>query len=297
MIATLPPNRVRLNVGGRIFETTQDTLNAHPDALLARMFDPSNAALLQPDPSDHSVFIDRSSDLFAPILQFYRTGELDAPPGTRIETLKRELDFYGLLEAVEAAGGIQDGTSGETSNGQMGRNGRAPANQLLLMPSKAEREIWIQDLAHHAVAIMHRAFVRNVTSFDMCVYAGGTYSNVPDFLLDSPEDAALWNDFAGVISQSRLFNGHVDTIFNQALLHWFPFRDIHEPVPAGRRSLVEKLKLNDGSPWMAIKVKPLCAAAEIGSNGVNFEGEETGMQDSAGTNSRKAVRTLRALVS
>ncbi|KAJ3045955.1 hypothetical protein HDV00_006221 [Rhizophlyctis rosea] len=56
--------------------------------------------MLQPDP-DGSIFIDRSPQLFAPILELYRTRRLHTPPNVNADALSEELEFYGLTDALE----------------------------------------------------------------------------------------------------------------------------------------------------------------------------------------------------
>ncbi|KAJ3055110.1 hypothetical protein HK097_011485, partial [Rhizophlyctis rosea] len=63
------------------------------------MFDPTNASQLQID-SDGSVFIDRSPDLFAPILDFLRTGRLEVPAGINVNILDDEMEHYDLYYEV-----------------------------------------------------------------------------------------------------------------------------------------------------------------------------------------------------
>lgn len=55
--------RIRLNVGGTIYETTSSTLTKFPNTLLSTMFSPSNRELLKPD-SSGAYFIDRYRLLF-----------------------------------------------------------------------------------------------------------------------------------------------------------------------------------------------------------------------------------------
>ncbi|KAL8497622.1 hypothetical protein ACS0TY_021089 [Phlomoides rotata] len=93
-------DRVRFNVGGRIFETTATTLaNAGRNSLFGAMFDENWD--LHTTTADH--FIDRNPGCFAVLLDLLRTGELYIPPTIPEKLLYREALFYGLLDHVRAA--------------------------------------------------------------------------------------------------------------------------------------------------------------------------------------------------
>ena len=74
---SLPPgsSRIKLNVGGRKFETTVATLTGQKQSFFS--------SLLCHTPEEHlqgELFIDRDGDAFVPILNFLRTGVLYVPP-------------------------------------------------------------------------------------------------------------------------------------------------------------------------------------------------------------------------
>lgn len=87
-------DRIRLNVGGKIFETTVSTLqSAGPDSLLAAL---SN----RPEP----IFIDRDPDVFSVLLSLLRSSRL--PSSSRRFTpqeLADEALYYGLDSHLRAA--------------------------------------------------------------------------------------------------------------------------------------------------------------------------------------------------
>lgn len=94
-------DRVRFNVGGRIFETSSTTLaNAGRNSFFGAIFDENWT--LQSDHSDE-YFIDRNPDCFAVILDLLRTGELYIPANIPEKLLYREALFYGLLDHVRSA--------------------------------------------------------------------------------------------------------------------------------------------------------------------------------------------------
>jgi hypothetical protein len=93
--------RVRINVGGRVFETTAATLSsAGRDTMLGAMLDASWNAC--PDGAAE-YFVDRDPACFAVLLDLLRTGALHVPPGVPEATLYREALYYGLLDRVRAA--------------------------------------------------------------------------------------------------------------------------------------------------------------------------------------------------
>ncbi|KAJ3041398.1 hypothetical protein HDV00_009377 [Rhizophlyctis rosea] len=156
------------------------------------MFDPANAALLNPDP-DGSHFIDRSPDLFAPILEFSRTGHLDIPEGIKPEALWRELDFYGLLEATEDPGTLD----------ALHNRDKLPiptARHYVWMEYNTNQEGYINLLARRSVPVLHRAFKHKITRFHINITSNGTYTDLPHILTQTPQDRQFWQDFSHAIS-------------------------------------------------------------------------------------------------
>ncbi|KAI3937585.1 hypothetical protein MKW92_038804, partial [Papaver armeniacum] len=88
----------RLNVGGKIFETTATTLSS---AGRSSMF--GDEWNLQPTEVNQEYFIDRNPDCFSVLLDFLRTGELYVPPHVPEKLLYREALYYGLLDHVRTA--------------------------------------------------------------------------------------------------------------------------------------------------------------------------------------------------
>ena len=58
---------IKLNVGGKIYKTTLDTLRKDPDSMLCAMF--SGRFELQEDEDDGAYFIDRDAELFRYVLK------------------------------------------------------------------------------------------------------------------------------------------------------------------------------------------------------------------------------------
>ena len=105
-------SRVRINVGGRIFETTRATLEqAGRDSLLGALVDPiwsdtqswSGIADVSRGKDIPEVFLDRDPEVFDVLLRMLRTGVLHVPPSVTWEALIEDADYLGLLEQVKAA--------------------------------------------------------------------------------------------------------------------------------------------------------------------------------------------------
>ena len=93
---------VELNVGGKHFTTSVQTLRKDPNSILAAMF----SGKFDTKPSkDGSFFIDRDGTHFRFILNYLRDGELILPEGaTFLEELRKEAEFYqiqGILDELK----------------------------------------------------------------------------------------------------------------------------------------------------------------------------------------------------
>jgi len=98
-IAQLEKNdeRLKLNIGGKKYETYRSTFAKYPDTLLATMFSSRNRSLLKPDDKGE-YFFDRNPKIFEIILEFYRTGRLMFNPARGItkEAILEEFDFFQI---------------------------------------------------------------------------------------------------------------------------------------------------------------------------------------------------------
>jgi len=107
--APLPDKKIKINVGGARFETSRSVLTKVEDSMLGRMFGRCDA-MLQADPDDGSIFIDRDGERFRLILDFLRDLDgaftqkrIGALPEVSQEAMARELDYFGLKAAVFGA--------------------------------------------------------------------------------------------------------------------------------------------------------------------------------------------------
>mmetsp|Transcript_27567 Transcript_27567/g.30695 ORF Transcript_27567/g.30695 Transcript_27567/m.30695 type:complete len:295 (+) Transcript_27567:3-887(+) len=92
---------VKLNVGGRKYQTKTSTLTMYPNSLLARMFCNENLASITQPNSDGEYFIDRNGRYFEYILDFYRIGKMIVPTTVPTEALQEEIDFFQLPISVD----------------------------------------------------------------------------------------------------------------------------------------------------------------------------------------------------
>ena len=85
-------NRVIINVGGTRHETYKATLKKIPATRLSRLTE----ALANYDPVLNEYFFDRHPDVYAQILNYYRTGKLHYPTDVCGPLFEEELEFWGL---------------------------------------------------------------------------------------------------------------------------------------------------------------------------------------------------------
>ena len=95
-------DRVHLNIGGRHFTTSHQTLTSDPESMLAAMFSEN---FKEKPLEDGAFFIDRDGKHFRFILNYLRDGKLILPEGaTFLKELEAEANFYqikGLLRELK----------------------------------------------------------------------------------------------------------------------------------------------------------------------------------------------------
>ena len=88
------PSIVKLNVGGKRFTTSLQTLTRDPNSMLAAMFSGRHEVQTT---EDGSFFIDRDGTYFRFILNYLRDGELILPENAKfLKELAAEARFYQL---------------------------------------------------------------------------------------------------------------------------------------------------------------------------------------------------------
>lgn len=97
---------IKLNVGGKPFLTTLDTLMTYPDSSLAKMFDPDSG--FQPPYSENGVyFLNANPIFFGIILDWLRYKKIMAPSDTDLGSLAHIADYYGIVELIQALPPLQ----------------------------------------------------------------------------------------------------------------------------------------------------------------------------------------------
>ena len=108
--AATPPidEQIWLNVGGVRYETSRHALTRVEDSMLAAMFSERCEEMLQVNPEDGSIFIDRNGERFGLILDFLRDGDSkrlarkirNGLNEEQRQAMMCDLDFFGLESAV-----------------------------------------------------------------------------------------------------------------------------------------------------------------------------------------------------
>uniref|UniRef100_A0A8C8M9Z4 BTB/POZ domain-containing protein KCTD3 n=1 Tax=Oncorhynchus tshawytscha TaxID=74940 RepID=A0A8C8M9Z4_ONCTS len=87
---------IHLNVGGKRFSTSRQTLTWVPDSFFSSLLSGRISTLKD---ETGAIFIDRDPSLFTPILNFLRTKEL-FPRSINVHLLMHEAEFYGITPLV-----------------------------------------------------------------------------------------------------------------------------------------------------------------------------------------------------
>lgn len=86
--------RIKLNIGGKIFSTSAHTLSSIRDSLLARLIDSGKID------TKEEIFIDRSHRVFEYILDFYRIRQINYKKLSKddLKLLKEDAEYYHISE-------------------------------------------------------------------------------------------------------------------------------------------------------------------------------------------------------
>jgi hypothetical protein len=89
---------IKLNIGGKTFTTTLETLKKRGENLITSIIglDRENTNNVVPKDEIGSYFFDRSPDLFKIILEFLRTGEMYASTYFTKDQIEKEFEFYQI---------------------------------------------------------------------------------------------------------------------------------------------------------------------------------------------------------
>jgi len=91
---------IKLNVGGKLFLTTKQTLCRDSGSFLSRLCK-DDASLPSYKDETGSYLIDRDSDYFSTVLNWLRHGKLVLDHGLSIEGLREEAEFYNLFGLIK----------------------------------------------------------------------------------------------------------------------------------------------------------------------------------------------------
>uniref|UniRef100_A0A8D0HK68 BTB domain-containing protein n=1 Tax=Sphenodon punctatus TaxID=8508 RepID=A0A8D0HK68_SPHPU len=95
--------RIVINVGGARHETYRSTLKTLPGTRLSWLTEPDASSNFDYDPKADEFFFDRHPQVFAYVLNYYRTGKLHCPADVCGPLFEEELAFWGIDETdVEA---------------------------------------------------------------------------------------------------------------------------------------------------------------------------------------------------
>ncbi|KAI1707656.1 BTB/POZ domain-containing protein [Ditylenchus destructor] len=90
---------VRLNVGGKLFQTTKSTLSTHPESFLARL---ANGNIPSEKDDTGAFLIDRNFEQFGTILNYFRSGVVNLDRNEKaMKDLLCEADFYNVQLLVD----------------------------------------------------------------------------------------------------------------------------------------------------------------------------------------------------
>jgi hypothetical protein len=91
----LPPGWIKLNVGGKVFQTHRQTLSREENSFLSRLCQEPES--LPSDRDDEGAFlIDRDPEYFSSVLNYLRHGKLILNRGLTEEGLLEEAEFYNM---------------------------------------------------------------------------------------------------------------------------------------------------------------------------------------------------------
>lgn len=137
---------VHIDVGGKIYTSSLDTLTRFPESRLSRMFSGGIPIVL--DTLKQHYFIDRDGEMFRHILNYMRTGRPIIPDNfSQVDLLLEEAKFYQLSELVthlEATrrkkdSGASNGLAASKREAWESREGAVEVIALNISPEMGER--------------------------------------------------------------------------------------------------------------------------------------------------------------
>lgn len=104
---TLDNSPVHLNVGGRLYTTSLETLTSHPNSRISKLFNGEIPIVL--DTINHQYFIDRDGNYFRFVLNYLRTGKSNITENfDELNGLLEEAKYFGLNGMVRELADLID---------------------------------------------------------------------------------------------------------------------------------------------------------------------------------------------
>lgn len=177
--------RVRINVGGTIYETQVRTLHRFPDTLLGS---PSRRIKYY-NPSAQEYFFDRNRSTFETILYFYQSGgRLIKPEHIAANILLDDAYFYGLPHS--------------TINEFLLEEGLHPGSDKEILPySLLLRKVWL--LFDHPESSMQAQLVTTLSVFSILL-------SIAIFCLETIEQYAGWRDYTLNMTSGQTADNYFD---------------------------------------------------------------------------------------
>lgn len=144
---------VKLNVGGKIFQTTWDTLTKECNSMLSAMF--AGQFPIQLD-ENGCVFIDRDGKHFKKVLNFLRNGSLELPnERSQCHDLLKEAEYYQITAMAQylQEGLIEYDEGGLNNYYRSIRSLPKTGKQVTVIKNESERDALIKNTADPMVIL------------------------------------------------------------------------------------------------------------------------------------------------
>ena len=90
----IPSQIIRLNIGGKLFQTTKETLLSHGENFFSSLI---SGVIPSTKDETGAYFVDRNGRFFEPLLDYLRTGSLHIPKNMLRTSVLQEAAFYSII--------------------------------------------------------------------------------------------------------------------------------------------------------------------------------------------------------